>query len=339
MMVGSAGFMAPEQVVVGHLGLAADIFVWGVTIGYAATGHSPFGIGDTKAILYRVLYADPDISTVPDSLKPLVQAALNKDPQNRPDAHELLDQLTRTSSAPSVPVPERLDDSPAQTALSRTWQVKELPSQSGDWRLADQQATTDQFHSSPTRVDEPRASRAPAGVSLRTPPVTIYLSEAGSREQVEAAVEGLLLTAGLRIDSRDDPVIGSWFRRMRATAGNAANSRRRAKAFRSRAHIADTHLVLTQDAGMTATLLQNLGPVIASLQPTKDAVVRVGTLLIVKADWVVNVHQLTAAQQVLLNHQPQHAATTPREIITALGISSPDGTGSSRPARPVLWQT
>lgn len=90
---------------------------------------------------------------------------------------------------------------------------------------------------------------------------------------------------------------------------------------------------------MTATLMQNLGPVIASLQPTKDAVVRVGTLLIVKADWVVNVHQLTAAQQVLLNHQPQHTATTPSEIITALGISSPDGTGSSRPARPALWQT
>ena len=121
MMVGSAGFMAPEQVV-GRLGLAADIFVWGLTIGYAATGHPPFGIGDTAAILYRVLYADPDISTVPDSLKPLVQAALNKDPQNRPGAHELLDQLTRTS-VPSVPVPERLDDSPAQTALSRTWQV------------------------------------------------------------------------------------------------------------------------------------------------------------------------------------------------------------------------
>ena len=37
MMVGSAGFMAPEQIS-GHPGPAADIFVWGVTVAYAATG-------------------------------------------------------------------------------------------------------------------------------------------------------------------------------------------------------------------------------------------------------------------------------------------------------------
>ena len=101
MMVGSAGFMAPEQVT-GRPGPAADIFVWGVTIGYAAVGHSPFGTGDTNAILYRVLYADPDIAAVPDSLKPLVAAALSKDPRNRPAAHELLDRLT---SRPARPAP------------------------------------------------------------------------------------------------------------------------------------------------------------------------------------------------------------------------------------------
>ena len=41
-------------------------------------------------------------------------------------------------------------------------------------------------------------------------------------------------------------------------------------------------------------MLQNLGPVIEALQPTKDAVLRVGALLIVKVDWTIVVHRLTA---------------------------------------------
>jgi hypothetical protein len=62
-----------------------------------------------------------------------------------------------------------------------------------------------------------------------------------------------------------------------------------------RRHAADSQLVLAQDAEVTARLLQNLAPVIGSLQPTKDAVLRVGALLIVKVDWAVSVFQLTAA--------------------------------------------
>src|SRR3984957_17288463 len=119
MMVGSTGFMAPEQIT-GRPGPAADIFVWGVTIGYAAAGHSPFGTGDTNAVLYRILYADPDITAVPPPLKPLVEAALAKEPHNRPAAHELLDRLTSTSMRPE-PIQDRLWDSPTQTGPAQTW--------------------------------------------------------------------------------------------------------------------------------------------------------------------------------------------------------------------------
>jgi hypothetical protein len=67
--------------------------------------------------------------------------------------------------------------------------------------------------------------------------------------------------------------------------------------------------------------LPNLAPVIGSLQPTKDAVLRVGALLIVKVDWAVSVFQLTAAQQARLDHHPQ-LASTPREIVAALQLAS-----------------
>ena len=83
MMIGSMGFMAPEQIS-GHPGPEADIFAWGVTVAYAATGRSPFGAGNTHSILYRIMYGDADIASVPDSLLPLVEASLAKDPQSRP---------------------------------------------------------------------------------------------------------------------------------------------------------------------------------------------------------------------------------------------------------------
>jgi hypothetical protein len=114
MMVGSSGFMAPEQIS-GRPGQAADIFVWGVTVAYAATGQSPFGTGDTNAVLYRVLHSDPDIGAVPEPLRPLVAAALAKSPEHRPTAGQLLDQLTGALRA------ARAQDSPTQTILSQTW--------------------------------------------------------------------------------------------------------------------------------------------------------------------------------------------------------------------------
>ena len=153
-----------------------------------------------------------------------------------------------------------------------------------------------------------------------TVPVMIYLSDEETHEQVESAIEVLLASAGLQIESRDDPVIGSWFRRMRATVKEAAHSPVAREAALTAAHMADTRLVLAQDASVTATLLQNLGPVLGALQPTKDAVIRTGALLVVKTDWSVFVFQLTAAQQAILDHRPQ-LVCSPHEIITALNLT------------------
>jgi eukaryotic-like serine/threonine-protein kinase len=111
------GFMAPEQIS-GHPGPEADVFAWGVTVAYAASGRSPFGAGNTHSILYRIMYGDPDIAAVPDSLRSLVQAALTKDPRSRPTAAQLLDRLTSTSRRTS-----RINDTPTHVILSRTWQT------------------------------------------------------------------------------------------------------------------------------------------------------------------------------------------------------------------------
>ncbi len=153
-------------------------------------------------------------------------------------------------------------------------------------------------------------------------PVSIYLDDEDIREQVEAAVDQWLATADVSIDTRADPVTGSWFRRMSASIKKAAGTPAAREALLTATHVADTRLVQAQDAHVTAALLQNVGPVLQALQPTKDAVVRAGALLIVKIDWVVQVHQLTAAQQAILDHRP-HLAASPTEIIAALQLPDP----------------
>jgi len=127
MMIGSLGFMAPEQIS-GRPGPEADIFAWGVTVAYAATGRSPFGAGNSHSILYRIMYGDPDIAPLPDSLLPLVEASLAKDPQSRPTARQLLDRLTSASSRPGNGNGDDENDTPTQVILARTWQSGSHPS-------------------------------------------------------------------------------------------------------------------------------------------------------------------------------------------------------------------
>ena len=117
MMVGSMGFMAPEQIS-GHPGPAADVFAWGVTVAYAASGRSPFGAGNAHSLLYRIMHGEADIAAVPDSVRPLVEAALTKDPQGRPTAQQLLDRLTSAARRT-----ERINDAPTQVISPQIWQT------------------------------------------------------------------------------------------------------------------------------------------------------------------------------------------------------------------------
>lgn len=175
--------------------------------------------------------------------------------------------------------------------------------------------------------EDPAVSRFLAGqgddVQIGIIPVSIYIADEYIHDRVERSVEQWLAAADVSIDEREDPVIGSWFRRLKASAKEVAGTPFAREAFLTGIHAADNRLTNYQDAYITATLLQNVGPLLQSLQPTKDAVIRAGALLIVKIDWAVQVHQLTAAQQAILDHRPQLVATSPRDIITALQLSEP----------------
>lgn len=86
MLIGSPGFMSPEQVRGLELTPASDVFCLGAVLVYAATGRLLFGATDTglHAHLFRIAEDEPDLTGVPDSLLDLVRECLHKDPARRP---------------------------------------------------------------------------------------------------------------------------------------------------------------------------------------------------------------------------------------------------------------
>jgi YVTN family beta-propeller protein len=93
VVVGSPGFMSPEQAEGGEVGPPSDIFSLGAVLTFAATGDGPFGTGSTAALIYRVVHAPPGLEGLPARVRPLVERCLAKRPSDRPTAGELLEEL------------------------------------------------------------------------------------------------------------------------------------------------------------------------------------------------------------------------------------------------------
>jgi Protein kinase domain len=90
LVIGSPGFMSPEQAEGYEVGTATDIFSLGAVLAFAATGEGPFGAGTTAALLYRVVHGAPGLAQVPAEVRPLIERCLAKDPGQRPTAGGLL---------------------------------------------------------------------------------------------------------------------------------------------------------------------------------------------------------------------------------------------------------
>lgn len=92
-VIGSPGFMSPEQAADREVGPAADIFSLGGVLAFAASGRPPFGSGPPSALLYRVVYGSPQLGHVPSELRPVIERCLAKDPGARPAMAELVREL------------------------------------------------------------------------------------------------------------------------------------------------------------------------------------------------------------------------------------------------------
>jgi protein kinase-like protein len=93
LVMGSPGFMSPEQALGKKVGPLSDVFSLGAVLAFAATGERPFGTGSPIELLDRVIHGSPNLDKVPPEVLPLVQRCLAKEPSERPSAAGLLAEL------------------------------------------------------------------------------------------------------------------------------------------------------------------------------------------------------------------------------------------------------
>ena len=103
LLIGSPGYMSPEQVEGREVGAPSDIFSLGAVLTFAATGEAPFGSGSAPTLAYRAVYRQVNLDRVPAEARGLIQRCLAKDPGQRPTARD----LQFGAGAAAVPPTER----------------------------------------------------------------------------------------------------------------------------------------------------------------------------------------------------------------------------------------
>ncbi|WP_406153441.1 serine/threonine-protein kinase [Streptomyces anulatus] len=185
-VIGTPGFIAPEQitgaiatgaaVTRGAVTGAADVFALGAVLVFAATGGSPFGSATPAVLLYRAVHEDPDLSGVPDGVREVVTACLEKDPGLRPT----VDQVLRATADPHPAL------------WWRTEPLRSLVLGEAAEQPAEEPAATPGPRAAPRTAPAPGPPRTPRLSALPPPPVV--RSRADRRG--ELARRGLLLAGG-----------------------------------------------------------------------------------------------------------------------------------------------
>ncbi|MFF3841431.1 serine/threonine-protein kinase [Streptomyces sp. NPDC001930] len=89
-LVGSPGFMSPEQAQGLPVSAASDVFSLGAVLVVACTGRDPFAGSAALQIMYNVVHTEPDLCAIPQAIRPVIEACLAKTPTARPTPADLL---------------------------------------------------------------------------------------------------------------------------------------------------------------------------------------------------------------------------------------------------------
>ncbi|MFD3515667.1 serine/threonine-protein kinase [Streptomyces sp. NPDC058657] len=90
-VIGTPPFMSPEQLQAPRgVGPRSDVFSLGTLLVYAATGQGPFDADSPYMTAYQVVHEEPALDAVPQALRAAVAPCLEKEPEGRPSANELL---------------------------------------------------------------------------------------------------------------------------------------------------------------------------------------------------------------------------------------------------------
>ncbi|MFF3092724.1 serine/threonine-protein kinase [Streptomyces cyaneofuscatus] len=167
MVIGSPGFMAPEQILGEETGTGADVFALGCVLMYAATGQLPFGNGASNqhAVMYRIVESAPDLTGVGDApLRELIGRCLTKKPAERAGVDALLADIGTS-------------ESPGAALRGGAWLPPQLLA-----RLARQAAVL-------LDADVPKGAEAAPVPGAEAGPVSVPVTEAEAAPEAEVAPE------------------------------------------------------------------------------------------------------------------------------------------------------
>ncbi len=182
LVVGSPGFMSPEQAEGAEVGPPSDIFSLGAVLAFAATGQGPFGVGSTPALVYRVVHGQANLEALPPTVRALAGRCLVKDPSLRPSAAELLAEAEAGFPATGW-LPEQLTRTIAQIPTPTPWAAYSHPAAS-PWSSPSASAP------SASAASAPAASAPAASAPAASAPA------AGTRSSAAIAAGGLVGAAG-----------------------------------------------------------------------------------------------------------------------------------------------
>jgi serine/threonine protein kinase len=180
MVVGSPGFMSPEQAGGRDVGPASDVFSLGSVLAFAATGQEPFGTGDASVLLYRVVHTPPALAGVPEDLRRVIEWCMSTDPAQRPAPGDLLSGSDANSIWPA-------SHSPGDSAQRQARGTAAAPHG---------HAPTEAANLAGRRPDGENRELASAPTAIRASPTTTDLAGHGRRTRWLWAAAAAVVIAG-----------------------------------------------------------------------------------------------------------------------------------------------
>jgi hypothetical protein len=172
------------------------------------------------------------------------------------------------------------------------------------------------------------ADNAPPATALTTTPypalaiqrpfaVTVYLAEDDDHHAVQEALGDLLAAFDFDVVDSLPPLRGSWYRDFIASSRRALTSRELGERLRKVERGIELQLLHKHQAEIDSMQGDAVAKLLTALEHTPDALVQIGSVLLVKVDGVPAVRNLTHVELRHLEDNPR-LLTSPATILDAL---------------------
>ena len=160
IVVGTPGYLSPEQITGGAIGPASDLFSLGGVLVFAASRQGPFGRGPLSVMMHRVVHEEPLIPPLPDDVGGVVRGCLQRRPELRPTPGDVLKALSPVHPVP-LPMASTMQLPGGADAGGRNAQEQHLCGSAGSGSLADrereEQSRTTPYDKNPSAQPSPPA--------------------------------------------------------------------------------------------------------------------------------------------------------------------------------------